>query len=306
MITPNAAGHLTISQAAREMSLECLHVGTPKNCQLSTRIATEICQKNTNDGTAFAHLRIHKQNGWHPHWGTRGDEYCIFKKIILRGAALNEMMITQKYLAPIFMATLACFFASCASQKPEPAIAADGKPVFVNPHPPGTHEHFMAEPNYRKTYDVWKNEPLLDATNPSNSWVKIILKDQRAFLMNGEQVAMDYPICSGTPSHPTPKGTFFILEKIVDKHSNKYGKILDAAGDVVNSDADSTEDTIPEGGKFVGAQMRYWMRLTNDGVGHHIGNVRRRPASHACIRGPSKIMPVVYSKVKVGSRFIVE
>jgi hypothetical protein len=48
------------------------------------------------------------------------------------------------------------------------------------------------------------------------------------------------------------------------------------------------------------------MRLTYDGVGHHIGPVKRYPASHACIRGPSQVMPVVYSKIKEGTRVIVE
>ncbi|NJR41674.1 MAG: L,D-transpeptidase, partial [Akkermansiaceae bacterium] len=153
---------------------------------------------------------------------------------------------------------------------------------------------------------VWKNEELLSQTNPSNSHIVVSLEKQRAFLMNNEEVAMDYPICSGTKSRPTPKGTFHVLEKIVDKSSNRYGKILDASGNVVNSDADSTQDNIPAGGKFKGAPMRYWMRLTNDGVGHHIGPVKRYPASHACIRGPSAVMPLVYSKMKVGSQIKVE
>jgi hypothetical protein len=52
--------------------------------------------------------------------------------------------------------------------------------------------------------------------------------------------------------------------------------------------------------------MRYWMRLTHDGVGHHIGPVKRYRASHACIRGPSATMPIVFSKVKEGTRFVIE
>jgi hypothetical protein len=65
---------------------------------------------------------------------------------------------------------------------------------------------------------------------------------------------------------------------------------------------------VPEGGKFVGAPMRYWMRLTWDGVGHHIGPLprSRRAASHACIRGPSAIMPIIYGKVKIGTPVTVE
>ena len=199
---------------------------------------------------------------------------------------------------------VALLFSSCANMQPKPKTDADGNPV--NPYPPGTYEHFKAEPDYPKTYDVWKNEELLSRTNATNSHIQIDLSTQRGMLMNGEEVAMDYPICSGIPSRPTPKGTFFILEKIVDKSSNKYGRIYDAEGSLVNGDADSTQDAIPEGGKFVGAPMRYWMRLTNDGVGHHIGPVRRRPASHACIRGPSQTMPIVYSKVKVGTRVEVQ
>jgi hypothetical protein len=194
--------------------------------------------------------------------------------------------------------------ANCANQAPAPKTTADGK--FVNPYPAGTYDHFKAEPSYPKTYNVWKNEELLSRTNPDNSSIKVSLALQRGYLMNGDEIVMDYPICSGIPSRPTPTGTFYILEKVVDKKSNRYGKILDAAGEIVNGDADAQLDPIPEGGRFEGAPMRYWMRLTNDGVGHHIGPVRRRPASHACIRGPSGTIPLVYSKVKPGTRVIVE
>ncbi len=190
--------------------------------------------------------------------------------------------------------------ANCASQKPVPKFDESGKPI--NPYPVGTYEHFKAEPNYPKTYDVWKNPELLARTNPDNSHIVINLSTQRGLLMNGDEVVIDYPICSGTKSRPTPTGTFYILEKVVDKRSNRYGRIYDADGECVNTDADATTDPIPEGGKFVGAAMRNWMRLTNDGVGHHIGPVRRYPASHACIRGPSGTIPIVYSKVKEGTR----
>lgn len=193
--------------------------------------------------------------------------------------------------------------ANCASQAP---VTTGGTQPPANPYPPGTYEHFKAEPTYPKTHSVWKNDELLSRTDASNSHLKIDLKTQRGFLMNGSEVVIDYPICSGRKSHPTPPGTFYILEKIVDKSSNRYGRIYDAEGNLVNGDADFLKDTIPAGGKFVGAPMPYWMRLTNDGIGHHIGPVKRYPASHACIRGPRGTMPVVYSKVKPGTRVLVE
>lgn len=215
-------------------------------------------------------------------------------------------MTSLRIIAQFTAALATLFLANCANQKPGAEATKDGK--FVNPHPAGTYDHFKAEPNYPKTLTTWKNEDILSRTNAENSSIRISLEMQRGFLMNGEEVAIDYPISSGIPSRPTPPGTYYILEKIVDKHSNKYGKIYDAAGSVVNGDADSTLDPIPEGGRFQGASMRYWMRLTNDGVGHHIGPLpkSRRPASHACIRGPSATMPVVYSKVKAGTKVVVE
>lgn len=213
--------------------------------------------------------------------------------------SLNRILILTFGLAVAFLA-------SCANTKPPEPTLSKTDENYKNPYESGTYDHFKAEKDYPKTYNVWKNIQLLPETNSSNSWVRISLKDQRGFLMNGEQVVMDYPICSGIKSRPTPPGDYKILEKIVDKSSNTYGKIYDAEGTMVNGDADATKDPIPEGGKFVGAPMRYWMRLSWDGVGHHIGPVRRYPASHACIRGPSGTMPTVYSKMAVGSRVLVE
>jgi len=213
-------------------------------------------------------------------------------------------MTSIRNIARFAAAVATLLLANCANQKPAPQFTKDGK--FVNPYPAGTYDNFKAEPTYPKTYSVWKNDELLSKTNASNSSILISLEKQRGFLMNGDEVAMDYPICSGIPERPTPTGTFYILEKVVDKHSNKYGKMLDAAGDVVDSNAESGFTPVPEGGHFEGASMRYWMRLTGDGVGHHIGPVKRRPASHACIRGPSATMPIVYSKVKEGTRVTVE
>jgi hypothetical protein len=213
-------------------------------------------------------------------------------------------MMTLRIIVRCMAAAIALLLANCANQKPTATIGKDGKPI--NPYPVGTYEHFKAEPTYPKTNDVWKNRELLSLTNPENSHIKIDLATQRGMLMNGDEVVIDYPICSGIKSRPTPTGTFYILEKIVDKFSNRYGRIYDAEGECVNSDADAMKDPIPEGGKFQGASMRYWMRLTNDGVGHHIGPVRRYPASHACVRGPSSTIPIVYEKVKPGTMVIIE
>ncbi len=213
------------------------------------------------------------------------------------------MSLNRTFL--LLLGGLAALLSSCATKPAAPTLSKTDE-GYVNPYEPGSYEHFTAEKKYPKTYNVWRNIQLLPETNSSNSWVKISLSEQRGFLMNGDEVVMDYPICSGTKSRPTPAGDYKVLEKVVDKSSNTYGKILDVEGEVVTRNADATKDEIPEGGKFVGAPMKYWMRISWDGIGHHIGPVRRYPASHACIRGPSKTMPTVYSKMIVGSRVLVE
>lgn len=211
-------------------------------------------------------------------------------------------------LLSVLTSVLALLLASCANKSV--TLGPDGKPIDsqgkpTNPFPPGTYDHFKAEPDYPKTMKVWKNEQLLSKTNDSNSRIVISLPTQRGYLMNGDEVVIDYPVSSGVPSRPTPPGNYKVLEKIVDKSSNAYGRVYDAEGNQVDGE---TPKDVPEGGKFVGAPMNYWMRLTWDGVGHHIGPIprSRRAASHACIRGPSAVMPIVYGKVKIGSPVSVE
>jgi hypothetical protein len=211
------------------------------------------------------------------------------------------------YRSLLLLAAAACtgFLASCASQSTTPTAGEPGKP-FVNPFPVGTYENFTADPSYPKTYNVWRNTEVLDRTDGTNARLIISLSKQRGILMNGDQVAMDYPVSTGRKSHPTPAGKYTVLEKITAKASNTYGKIYDAEGNLINGDADLRIDPVPEGGKFAGAPMPYWMRLTWDGIGHHIGVVPRYPASHACIRGPRSIMPIVFSKVKIGTPVSLE
>ena len=153
---------------------------------------------------------------------------------------------------------------------------------------------------------MFKDSSLLDKTNSENSKIVIDLGLQRAFLMHHGEVAMDYPVSTGNSKHPTPAGKFHIMEKIVDKRSNLYGKILDADGEVVKSNADSRDDVVPEGGTFLGASMANWMRITGDGVGMHRGRVPRYPASHGCIRTPGSVVTIIYGKVRPGTPVTIQ
>ncbi len=176
------------------------------------------------------------------------------------------------------------------------------KALHINPFKAGNYHHFRAQKDYPRNYSIYKDSKVLAQTNESNSSIRIDLSEQRAYLMNDSKLAMDYPVATGRSAFPTPPGKYMVLEKIKSgKRSATYGKIYDADGELVNEDADSRKDLVPPGGKYVGAEMPYWMRISWDGIGMHKGRVPRRPASHGCIRTYYKVVSTIYSKVKVGT-----
>jgi lipoprotein-anchoring transpeptidase ErfK/SrfK len=223
---------------------------------------------------------------------------------------MNQRIFNTKQLLPLLTLAIITTLTSCGStgisRTANPLATKPLKAVFVNPYKKGTYDHFKGGANYPKTKIVFRDRTLLAETNSTNSKIVIDLYLQRAFLMKGDQVAMDYPVSTGNSRHPTPIGSFIILEKIVDKRSNLYGKMLDVDGNVVKTGADARDDVVPEGGKFLGASMRHWMRLTNDGIGMHRGKVPRYPASHGCVRTPGSVVSTVYDKVHLGTSVTIQ
>lgn len=155
----------------------------------------------------------------------------------------------------------------------------------------------------RQTY---RNKELLAMATPENTSIQISLNEQRGLLLVRGAVAMDFPLASGKKSHPTPTGSYAIRAKEKDYNSNLYGKIYDVAGVVVEADADTRQHAVPEGGKFEGASMPYWMRLTDSGVGLHVGYVPGgRTASHGCVRLKRADAAEIFNLVKIGTPVII-
>lgn len=154
-----------------------------------------------------------------------------------------------------------------------------------------------------KEHHIEVNNRLLDSLNASNAKIEIDLSDQRARIYKSsggqKQLVIETQISSGKSGHTTPTGSFRIKEKLEHKRSTLYGRWLNSSGGVVTSSGDSRKR--PSGGStFVGAEMPYWMRI-NGGIGMHIGYVPNGPASHGCIRVPSTVQPLIFSKVGVGT-----
>ncbi len=154
-----------------------------------------------------------------------------------------------------------------------------------------------AQPSQADLFD-WQGYGL---TGP----VKIVinLSTQRADIYIGGQYAGWTAVATGKAGFGTPAGDYTIVEKVADKRSSIYGKIVDAYGNTIKPDADVRRDRPPPGGQFVFAPMPNWMRLTWTGIGMHAGPIPQpgTPASHGCIRLPDEMAAALFERVQIGT-----
>lgn len=132
------------------------------------------------------------------------------------------------------------------------------------------HEQFVSRFSYPRTMDMWMNVTGMKGEGARK--VTIDLGKQRGlFHINGE-VVMDFPVCTGRKTHPTPTGSYRIIEKDAAHWSNLYD-----------------------------CPMPYFMRLTYDGIGLHVGQVYRYPVSHGCIRLPREACLPLFENAPMGT-----
>ncbi|MGJ8644988.1 MAG: L,D-transpeptidase family protein [Luteolibacter sp.] len=142
-----------------------------------------------------------------------------------------------------------------------------------------------------------------DTGGPGKVSVSIDLGEQIATVKRGDREIGWAFVATGVEGRGTPAGNYSITEKIVDKYSNRYGWIENEFGEVIDNDA-SPGDYVPPGAVYNPAPMPYWMRLTDYGIGMHVGKIPQpgEPASHGCIRMPEKFVPSLYDRVEIGTR----
>ncbi len=184
--------------------------------------------------------------------------------------------------------------------KPEATQATPTPQVAAQPAEPAAPEPIpkpQEKPKTGKLYE-WNGD------GRKISHIVVNTDEQKARFYDGEEQVGWTTVASGVRKHPTPVGRFEVLEKVANKRSNLYGKVYSSGGGVVRSDAKAGRDAIPAGARFEGAKMPYFLRVTYDGVGLHAGPIPRpgHPASHGCIRLPSKMAPVLFQHVGVGTK----
>jgi lipoprotein-anchoring transpeptidase ErfK/SrfK len=145
------------------------------------------------------------------------------------------------------------------------------------------------------------NQDVYARMNPDNINILVSLSKQRLTASVGQDVAIDSPISSGKAARRTPSGSFTVLQKDPDHRSSVYGNFVDSSGRIVRGGVSALIDAAPSGTHFEGAPMKWFMRLTWEGVGMHVGILPGYPASHGCIRLPSDVAAALYTKVKVGT-----
>src|SRR6266496_799155 len=172
------------------------------------------------------------------------------------------------------------------------------KPRQPSPTPPPMRK---ASTLIQKQEPLKVNQSLLKQATQDNTHILVSIPKQRAYLMIGDQIVADGPISSGKRGHSTPNGHFSVMEKDPNHHSSLYGNFVDRSGRVVRGGVSARIDSAPSGTHFAGAPMQWFLRLTGEGVGMHIGILPGYPASHGCVRESDDGAKLFYDHVKVGT-----
>lgn len=152
-----------------------------------------------------------------------------------------------------------------------------------------------AAPVHTDTISYWEGDGV--AGPPK---IVIDLSDQVARYFKGGQLVGVSQISSGREGYGTTTGRFRVTEKDIDHRSSIYGSYVDAGGQIVNGDVDVRKDPKPPGTRFLGASMRFFMRI-NGGIGMHEGYLPGVPASHGCIRMPTRMARIFYEATPHGT-----
>jgi len=127
------------------------------------------------------------------------------------------------------------------------------------------------------------------AAKPGKVRMDISLASHTAQLLDENScVLVEMDVSPGLPGHETPAGDFVVKEKLPLKRSDLYGQyVRHDTGEVVVARTWEHSGPKPAGTKYLGIAMPFWLRLTDDGVGVHVGGFERgRCTSHGCVRCP--------------------
>jgi lipoprotein-anchoring transpeptidase ErfK/SrfK len=148
------------------------------------------------------------------------------------------------------------------------------------------------------------HEERIAAATPKKTSIDISLTSLTAQLVGADGEALaEMDVSPGVVGHETPAGKFFVREKLPLKKSNLYGRYVRRdTGEIVVQKAWEHQGPRPPGTVYEGIAMPWWLRLTDDGVGIHVGGFSRgQTTSHGCIRCPEPAQKVFWNLSRVGT-----
>ena len=141
---------------------------------------------------------------------------------------------------------------------------------------------------------IWVPIPIQPVTR-----IEVRISEQKVYIYQFNYLAGTSPVTTGKPGHDTPTGHFSVITKDQDHKSNLYGVLLDSNGYVIGYA--QAGNPVPAGAVYDSADMPYYLRISDDGVGLHAGYLPGYPASHGCIRLPKAFAKLLFSSVPVGT-----
>ena len=107
--------------------------------------------------------------------------------------------------------------------------------------------------------------------------VAVSIKNQSLKVYDANGLFAEAPVSTGMRGHSTPLGIFSVIQKNKWHRSNIYS----------------------------GAPMPYMQRLTWSGIAMHAGALPGYPASHGCIRLPTRFATQIWNWTRMGARVVV-
>jgi hypothetical protein len=132
----------------------------------------------------------------------------------------------------------------------------------------------VSDSEFAKYYFICSSSDSKHDSSVRINYIVVSLAEQRLYAYQDNQLVAWSNCSTGKAGHATPVGSFKITQKHIDHYSSLYNN----------------------------APMPYFMRLTDDGVGMHAGQLPGYAASHGCIRLPMGMVKELYQHTASGTR----
>lgn len=139
------------------------------------------------------------------------------------------------------------------------------------------------------------DRPAKTPKNRSKVRVKVSLKNQMAYVMEGSDPLLVMPVTVGKASKPTPRGNFRIFNKQKHRRANTHGYAM--RGGAIRQCYLRNK---PAGWSFKGTPMPYWCEFKG-AYGFHTGWMKPFPATHGCLRMHKNVAPKFFHLVSRGT-----